>query len=129
MFDGTPSAKARRLAVTRALSVLAWLLGLSFAQSTRAQDILLDSCKALATIEATADQRRLRFLVDTGATSSMLNAKSFPVGDAARVVMHSWNGEFFADGRTARISDLAIGGHHLNAMSFLAVDLSDLERE
>jgi ketosteroid isomerase-like protein len=129
MSNGKAAAKASRVGVIRALGILASLLALSRAQIVRAQDVPLDSCKALATIEATASQRRLRFLLDTGATSSLLNAKSFPVGDATRVVMHSWNGASSANGREAGISDLAIGGHHLNAMSFLAVDLSDLERE
>lgn len=129
MSNGTAAAKASEIAVIRALGILAALLSLSCVQRTHAQDIPLDSCKALATIEATVGQRRLTFLVDTGATSSLLNAKSFTVGDAARVVMHSWNGAFSTDGRTAETSDLAIGGRHLNAMIFLAVDLSDLERE
>jgi ketosteroid isomerase-like protein len=129
MSIGTTSAKTTRIAVIGASCILALLMELSFAQCIRAQDIPLDSCKALATIEATADRRRLRFLVDTGATSSLLNAKSFSEGDAAHVMVHSWNGAFSADGRGVGISDLMIGGHHLNAMSFLAVDLSDLERE
>ena len=123
------SAKATRIVVIGASGILALLMGLSFVQCIRGQDIPLDSCKALVTIEATADQRKLRFLVDTGATSSLLNAKSFPEGDTARVRMHSWNGASSIDGRKVGMSDLAIGGHHLTAMSFLAVDLSDLERE
>ena len=129
MSNGTVTAKASGIALIQALGFLASLFGISGAQCARAQDIPMDSCRALATIEATADRRRLRFLVDTGATSSLLNAKSFPEGDAAHVVVHSWNGAFSADGREVGISDLTIGGHHLNAMSFLAVDLSDLERE
>jgi ketosteroid isomerase-like protein len=129
MFDGTPSAKPTRRATIGPLSVLACLLGLSFAQSTRAQDIPLDSCRTLATINVTTGRRTLRLLVDTGATSSMMNAKSFPEGDTARVEMHSWNGAFAADGRKADITDMAIGGRHLKAMTFLAVDLSDLERQ
>lgn len=129
MSNSKATAKVSGVVVIRALGIVASLLGLSCAQSVRAQDISLQSCRGLATIEASAGQRRLRFVVDTGATSSLLNAKSFPVGDATRVVMHSWNGASSANGREARISDLAIGGHHLNAMSFLAVDLSDLERE
>lgn len=116
-------------AFVRALPLLASVLGLPCPRPALAQDISLDSCNALATIDATAGQRRLRLLVDTGATSSMMNAKSFPQGDPARVEMHSWNGAFSADGRKAAINDLAIGGRHLNAMSFLAVDLSDLERQ
>jgi ketosteroid isomerase-like protein len=127
--NGTVTAKARGIAVIQALGILVSLFWISGAQCVRAQDIPMDSCRTLATIEATADRRRLRFLVDTGATSSLLNAKSFPQGDAAHVVVHSWNGAFSADGRKVGISDLTIGGHHLNAMSFLAVDLSDLERE
>ena len=116
-------------AVYRALRLLSLLLLFSCRQSTLAQEIPLDSCRALATIDATAGQRTLRLLVDTGASSSMMNAKSFPQGDTARVEMHSWNGAFSADGRKADVGDLAIGGRHLNAMSFLAVDLSDLERQ
>jgi ketosteroid isomerase-like protein len=99
MSIGTTSAKTTRIAVIGASCILALLMELSFAQCIRAQDIPLDSCKALATIEATADRRRLRFLVDTGATSSLLNAKSFSEGDAAHVMVHSWNGAFSADGR------------------------------
>ena len=109
--------------------VLALLFSLSCAHSARAQEIPLDSCRALATIDVTADQRRLRFLVDTGASSTVLNARAFPDGDAAHVVMHSWNGMSSTNGRAAGITDLAIGGRHLRAISFLALDLSDLERE
>jgi hypothetical protein len=107
MSNGKAAAKASRVGVIRALGILASLLALSRAQILRAQDVPLDSCRALATIEATASQRRLRFLLDTGATSSLLNAKSFPAGDSTRVVMHSWNGASSANGREAGISDLA----------------------
>ncbi len=116
-------------AAIRGVSFLALLVGLSYAQPSLAQEIALDSCRGLATIDATAGQRRLRLLVDTGATSSIMNAKSFPQGNTARVEVHSWNGAFAADGRKTDISDLAIGGRHLIAVSFLAVDLSDLERQ
>ena len=129
MSNGTVTAKASGIAVIQALGILVSLFGISGTQCVRAQAIPMDNCRALATIEATTDRRRLRFLVDTGATSSLLNAKSFPQGDAAHVVVHSWNGAFSAEGRKVGISDLTIGGRHLNAMSFLAVDLSDLERE
>lgn len=123
------SSIASRGVLIRALGILTSFWGLSFVQRARAQEIPLDSCKALATIEATADRRRLRLLVDTGATSSLLNTKSFPPGNAAHVVMHSWNGALAADGQETGIKELAIGGRHLNALTFLAVDLSDLERE
>jgi len=112
----------------RALGLLASLSGLPFVHGLRAEDIPLDNCKVLATIKATAERRPLTFLVDTGASSTMLNAKSFPQGNAAHILMYSWNGEFQADGREIWIDDLAIDGHHLNAMALLAVDLSDLVR-
>ncbi len=118
-----------RIALVRAVGILASFLGFSFVAPVRAQDIPLDSCKGLATIEVTADRRQLWFLVDTGATSSVLNTKSFPRGNATSVVMHSWNGRSVASGQEAGIEELAIGRRRLNALTFLAVDLSDLERE
>ena len=111
------------------LHILAALLALASFQVARAQEIPLNSCRSLATIDVTAGPRTLRLLVDTGATSSVMNARSFPQGDAARVEMHSWNGAFAADGSKTDIDDLAVGEHHLREMSFFAVDLSDLARQ
>jgi hypothetical protein len=74
-----------------------------------AQEVPLESCKTLATIEAAGDQRRLKFLVDTGTTSSLLNTNSFPEGTTVHAVMHSWAETFSADGRTARVDDLTVG--------------------
>jgi ketosteroid isomerase-like protein len=124
-ISGTTGRAAKKLA-----GLLALLCAGPCTTCARAQDIpLVESCRTLAAVDVMADQRALRLLVDTGATSSLLDARMFRGGDAAHVVMHSWNGRSTPNARAAEISDLAIGGRHVSGVSFLTFDLSELGRE
>jgi ketosteroid isomerase-like protein len=90
-----------------------------------AEDVHLDSCDRLPVIEVTipAVQAKMRFLVDTGATS-ILNSKSFSAGDPGKIAVTSWRGTVETTASTVTISELIIGRHHLNNLRLPAVDLS-----
>ena len=59
------------------------LLGLVVAIGAAAQEIPLDSCRQLPIVKATVGKQQFQFLVDTGATTTLLNRKSFSSPDSA----------------------------------------------
>jgi hypothetical protein len=79
-------------------------------------------------VQATVGRRQLQFLLDTGATITLLNLNSFSSPDSTEITMNSWNGTFSTSGREVLMSDFRIGEHHLVNLRLLAVDLSPLER-
>ncbi|HZD94347.1 MAG TPA: aspartyl protease family protein, partial [Candidatus Sulfotelmatobacter sp.] len=102
-----------------------FLLTLLVAVRAHAEEIHLDSCDGLPVIEVTAAgaKSKLRFLVDTAATS-MLNSKSFLQGDPRSVSVTSWNGTVETRSREITLSELVIGQHRLTNLRLPAVDLS-----
>ncbi|HKV92587.1 MAG TPA: nuclear transport factor 2 family protein [Candidatus Angelobacter sp.] len=104
------------------------LLPLAAARFAVAEEVHLDSCDGLPVVEVTvtgakAAKTKMRFLVDTAATS-MLNSKSFAHGDPTRVFVTSWSGTVQAKSRSVALPELVIGEHRLTDLHLPAVDLS-----
>jgi hypothetical protein len=93
-----------------------------------AQDVPLDNCKQLPMVKATVGKRQFQFLLDTGASATLLNQKSFPSLDTTEIMMESWNGPKGAQAHAVVLTDLRIGENTLYNLKLLAVDLTALER-
>jgi Aspartyl protease/SnoaL-like domain len=100
-----------------ASTVLAW-----------AEEVPLKSCKQLPIVQVTVSKRQFQFLLDTGATITLLNRNSFSSTNSTEITMNSWNGSYSTSGREILMSDFGIGDHHLINLRLLAVDLTSLER-
>lgn len=112
---------------TLALSLFL-LLPLIAARFAVAEEVHLDSCDGLPVVEVTiagakATQTKMRFLVDTAATS-MLNSKSFAHGDPTKVSVTSWSGTVETKSHEVTVQELTIGEHRLTDLHLPAVDLS-----
>ncbi|HEV2961777.1 MAG TPA: aspartyl protease family protein [Candidatus Angelobacter sp.] len=93
-----------------------------------AEEVPLKNCKQLPMVQATVGKQQFQFLLDTGATSTLLNRNSFSSVDSTEITMSSWNGAFSTKGQEIRMSDFRIGDHQLTNLKLLAVDLTSLER-
>jgi len=93
-----------------------------------AQDVPLDSCRQLPIVKAKVGNHQFQFLLDTGATSTLLNRKSFSSPESTEVLMESWSGPLTASAREVVLPELTIGEHSLSNLKLLAVDLTPLER-
>jgi hypothetical protein len=93
----------------------------------KAEDIPLGTCDRLPVVEVTAPgvKEKLRFLVDTAATS-MLNSKSFSHGASGTISVTTWRGTEEARSREVVLPELIIGQHHLRDLHLPAVDLSPI---
>lgn len=110
------------------LSRSLFLLILFFIPMTApAEDVRLDSCDGLPVVEVAVAgvQAKMRFLVDTAATS-ILNTKSFSSGDPNRIAVTSWRGTVETRASAVTITELTIGQHHLKDLRLPAVDLSPI---
>src|SRR5580765_8332995 len=101
------------------------LLLFVFLRSAGAEEVRLDSCDGLPVIEVTVAAAKLRFLVDTAATS-MLNSKSFAHGDSRTLSVTSWSGTVETRSRQVTLPELVIGEHRLQNLRLPAVDLSPI---
>src|SRR5579859_5132248 len=90
-----------------------------------AEEVRLESCNKLPVIQVTVSgsNSKLRFLVDTAATS-MLNSKSFKQGDSRTVTVTSWSGTVEAKSREVTLEELIVGQHRLTGLHLPAIDLS-----
>lgn len=93
-----------------------------------AQEIPLENCQQLPIVKANVDKRQFQFLLDTGASVTLLNNKSFSSQDTAEITMESWNGAIGAPAREVVLRDFSIGDHSLFNLKLLAVDLRSVER-
>lgn len=101
------------------------LLFLASVRSLSAEEVHLDSCDGLPVVEVTAAGAKLRFLVDTAATS-MLNSKSFAHGDSRTLSVTSWSGTVETRSHEVTLPELVIGDHRLQNLRLPAVDLSPI---
>lgn len=92
-----------------------------------AEDVPLKNCKQLPMVQAMVGKKQFQFLLDTGATTTLLNHRSFSSADSSEITMNSWNGAFATRGEEVRLSDFRIGEHQLLNLRLLAVDLTALE--
>ena len=99
------------------------LLLLVFIGSAGAEEVRLDTCDSLPVVEVTVAAVKMRFLVDTAATS-MLNSKSFAHGDSRTLSVTSWSGTVETRSRQVTLPELVIGDHRLQNLRLPAVDLS-----
>jgi hypothetical protein len=102
-----------------------FLLLFFFSLRSHAEEVRLESCDKLPVIQVTVSggKSKLRFLVDTAATS-MLNSKSFPQGDSRTVAVTSWSGTVETKSREVTLQELVVGQHRLTDLHLPAVDLS-----
>jgi len=98
--------------------------------TAHAEDVHMDSCDGLPVIEVAVSgvkapgvTTKMRFLVDTAATS-ILNSKSFSSGDPNKIAVTSWRGTVETRASAVTIVELIIGQHHLKDLRLPAVDLS-----
>ena len=107
--------------LTRSLFLL---LSLAFVHSS-AEEVRLESCDGLPVVQVAVagSDSKLRFLVDTAATS-MLNSKSFPHGGSRSVSVTSWSGTVETKSREIALPELVIGQHRLTDLHLPAIDLS-----
>ena len=96
------------------------------AQSVKASDeIPIERCDRLPVVRVRIGSTEMRFLVDTGATST-LNLKSFSGGRMKEIQITSWSGTAATSAREVSISDLSLGTHHLQNLKLPAIDLSPI---
>ena len=99
---------------------------ISSAQSTRGSDeIPIERCDRLPIVRVRIGSAEMRFLVDTGATST-LNLKSFSTGQMKEIQITSWSGTASTSAREVSISDFSLGTHHLQNLKLPAIDLSPI---
>lgn len=99
----------------------------SSAQSVTADEIPIERCDKLPVVKVRIGSAEMRFLVDTGATST-LNLKSFNTGRAKEIQVTSWSGTAATSAREVSISDFSLGSHHLQNLKLPAIDLSPIEK-
>ena len=110
--------------------MLRWLVIFAFLTSFagHAQDVPLESCNQLPMVKANVGKRQFQFLLDTGASGTLLNQKSFSSQETTEIMLESWNGRAGAQALTVVLPNLQIGEHSLFNLKLLALDLTSLER-
>jgi len=104
------------------------VLLISLSVAGQAQDVPLENCRDLPMVKATVGKRQFQFLLDTGASSTLLNQKSFPSQDTTEIMMESWNGSEGRQARAVSLPDFRIGERSLYNLKLVAVDLATVER-
>jgi hypothetical protein len=110
------------------IGLFALILVVTSAVPTWAEEVPLKNCKQLPIVQVTAGKQQFQFLLDTGASITLLNRSSFSSANSTEITMNSWNGTFSTSGREILMSDFGVGEHHLINLRLLAVDLTPLER-
>jgi hypothetical protein len=100
----------------------------SLAGWARAQEVPLDNCRELPIVKATVNKKQFHFLLDTGASLTLLNQKSFSSLETREITMESWIGKVGAPALEVTLHELTIGDHSLFNLKLLAVDLNTVER-
>src|SRR5215470_8279418 len=100
----------------------------SLAGWAQAQEVPLDNCRELPIVKATVNNKQFHFLLDTGASLTLLNQKSFSSIETREITMESWNGTTGAPAHEVTLRDFTIGDHSLFNLKLVAVDLTTVER-
>ena len=100
----------------------------SLAGWAQAQEVPLDNCRELPIVKATVNNKQFHFLLDTGASLTLLNQKSFSSIETREITMESWNGTTGAPAHEVILRDFTIGDHSLFNLKLVAVDLNSVER-
>jgi hypothetical protein len=94
----------------------------------RAQEVPLDNCRQLPIVKATVNKKPFQFLLDTGASLTLLNQKSFSSLETREITMESWIGTVGAPAHEVTFREFSIGDHSLFNLKLFAVDLNTVER-
>jgi len=113
--------------VVTALALLSCMTATtSSAQGLTASDeIPIERCDRLPMVKVRIGSSEMRFLVDTGATTT-LNLKSFNTGLMKEIKVTSWSGTAATSAREVSIVDFSLGTHHLQNLKLPAIDLSPI---
>jgi len=95
--------------------------------TTFAEEVPLNNCKQLPMVQAMVGKRQFQFLLDTGASTTLLNRNSFSSVESSEITMSSCNGSFATKAQELRLSHCSVGQHQLINLKLLAVDLTPLE--
>jgi hypothetical protein len=93
--------------------------------SSAPDEIPIERCDRLPVVKAHVGAAEVRFLLDTGATTT-LNLKSFSGGQIKEIHVTSWTGTAATSAREVSIRELSIGNHHLRDLTLPAIDLSPI---
>jgi ketosteroid isomerase-like protein len=88
-------------------------------------EVPLERCDRLPVVTVQVERAKMRFLVDTGATS-VLNLKSFPGGVSREISVTSYSGTASARAREVHVPQLQLGGRVLRNLRLPAIDLSSI---
>jgi hypothetical protein len=72
-------------------------------------------------------KRQLQFLLDTGATTTLLNRTRFSSPEWTEIMVDGWNGATAVGAQQVLVHNLTIGEHSLANLKLLALDLTSLE--
>ena len=111
-----------------AIAALGFFVWVTMPGSLAAQEVALESCFGLPTMQVSLGGQSYRFLVDTAASSSLLDIKSFPYGEPREESISSWDATSTVLGRKVSPGDLVIAGHRLANLRLAAVDLSRMRQ-
>ena len=131
MFRVSQSGCVRNSLVSECLLsavLLAFFAGAMMTTPACAQEIPLQNCGGLLTIQVDAGERSFTFLVDTAANSTFLNVKSFPYGISRPAAIANWRGTDSVIGHEVFLDELVIGNHRLKDLRLSAIDLSSMQR-
>ncbi len=93
--------------------------------ATSPNEIPIEKCDRLPIVAVQIDGARMRFLLDTGATS-ILNIKSFAKGRSKSIRISSWSGTAATSAREVTLPELALGRFRLPNLKLPAIDLSPI---
>jgi hypothetical protein len=98
----------------------------ALAQVAKSPDeIPIEKCDRLPVVAVQIDGARMRFLLDTGATS-ILNIKSFAKGRSKSIRISSWSGTAATSAREVSLPELELGRFRLTDLKLPAIDLSPI---
>ena len=92
---------------------------------TVADEIPIERCDRLPMVKVRIGSTEMRFLVDTGATTT-LNLKSFNTGRMKEIEVTSRAGTAATSAREVYIADFSLGTHHVQNLRLPAIDLSPI---
>jgi ketosteroid isomerase-like protein len=113
---------------TSLVALLVLLVG-GFLGSLRAQthdkkdEIPIERCDRLPVVTLKIAGENRRFLLDTGATT-ILNLKSFTLGESKQIHIYSWSGGAATSARKVFLPQVELGTHKLRDLKLPAIDLS-----
>ncbi len=103
--------------------LLAGFPGSVRAQSHDKDEIPIERCDRLPVVTMKVAGENRRFLLDTAATT-ILNLKSFTLGQSKQVNIYSWRGAAATNAREVFLPQVELGTHQLRDLRLPAIDLS-----